>query len=242
VSRDGMQTTRFAMHPGLMHSEDNLSPEALYYGFVLRFVETVLASNQTDQVITATDLAILVAKEILCSQRASIELAVPVLRQIWEHPQHGLLMRENRRLVLLVIHIVNVGLPQLDSNEAFLSLFTSIFPHSASTMAGNHRDAIIRSLCDKIRYSMLYINQAIHHPQENSSQYFDRWIVSLVQSLRALLIVLTDQDIHRQFMAEYSQMIGHVNELASLAESNTSPLKGVNRVSDLVRMAASLPK
>jgi hypothetical protein len=261
ASRDAMQTSRFASHHVIAKDENNTSPEAMYYSFVSRFVLSVLAQGEGDQVPSAIDLAILIAKEILLlptPTSAVLLLVVPMLKKIWEHAEFGQILRENHRLDVYVALVLTNGHPYLDTSS-FSDLITLIFPHVAGNLPPNHRETIVRTLAEKIRYSIVYINQAANSlnnlPQDNNNPNsalprLESIFASLVQSLKALSIVFADVVMKTQFVHEHNQLLTSLADMArSVSEEDvkstpdsapgvTSYLKSRLRAQDFVKLVS----
>jgi hypothetical protein len=108
--------------------------------------------------------------------------------------------------------------PYLDT-PAFADLMSLIFPHVATNLPANHRETIVRTLAEKMRYSIVYINQAINshnlHQQDNShTSRLESVFASLVQSLKALSIVFRDASTKAQFVHEHNQLLTSLADMA----------------------------
>jgi len=185
---------------------------------------SILQTGDTEFTRTAIDLAILVAKEILLLPSLSFNLlmlVVPLLKQIWD--QYNLFMRENPRLCVYVGLVLN-NVPQSLDNPQLAELITSIFPHIAGTLPTNHRETIVRTLAEKIRFQIVYINQPApyHQQHDNAHLQFENTFTSLVQTLRALSIVFTDPSMKAQCLHDNHQLLTSLVEMSRTLTEDTS--------------------
>jgi len=261
ASREAMQTTRFGSHHRIApHIDVSAIAETNYYSFVPRFVMSVLRSGDVETVRTAIDLVILVAKELLLlpSLLPSVLLLItPVLKEIWEHPQYNQVIRENHRLSLYVA-LVLTNVPQSLDTPPLAELITTMFPVIVGSLPPNHRETIVRTLAEKIRYQIVYINQASaynqHDNNNNTQQSRLDTFVSLVQTLKALSIVFTDSSMKAQFIHEHQQLLTSLAEMARtlpppedtnnnnniVQPEGSAGILPLSRVQELVKLVSSL--
>lgn len=127
-----------------------------------------------------------IPQDPLLSQPTSFTQAIDLLRQIWDHPQHGPVLKENRSLDSLVTLLLVDGPFLLDTPTAFdtVALF---YTHCAAFFAPGTKEKLLRGLGERLASRA---NQSRRERQATGSWSFETLCAIIHVCLHYIIIYL----------------------------------------------------
>jgi hypothetical protein len=172
----------------------------------------------------------------------SLTQAIDLLRQIWDSPLHGPLLRENRSLDACVALLLVEGYFLLDTPASVAENVALFFAHCVKQLA-----PVSETLLRPIAERLTRIIAVCRRDRQATGAWTYDHLCTLIQVLRVMQIIFaTDPEAKAQFSQEHAQLLIGVHELVVAISADESGNAGnphlptFPRLQELVHLTNSL--
>jgi hypothetical protein len=147
----------------------------------------------------------------------SFTQTIDLLRQIWDHPIHGPILRENRYLDSIISLVLIDASFLLDSHPSAFESVSLFYSHSSKMMNPILREKLVRSLGERLAHNL---NTCVRQKKLTNSWNFES-LCLVIQVLKSLqLVISADPELKPQFTQDHQPLLAMLHETVIVGVNN----------------------